>query len=661
MKNREQQPRPQHASRWQPFAALLLGLACTVPAWADDAARVIVKYRTDSTLLASAPNARAQALAVRTQTTITTQRELRPRVQLVQATGISSETLAARLAAQADVEYAVPDRVKHIRAVPNDPLFSSQWYLQQATATQAAAINAVGAWDITQGSNTIIVAVVDTGIRPEHPDLASKIVPGYDFITNPTIANDGDGRDADPSDPGDYVTQADFNNPLFNNQDCGAGVNVPVNSSWHGTQVSGIVAAATNNSTGVAGVGWNTMVEPIRVLGKCGGYDSDIIDGMLWAAGVAQVCKVYDSNNNCTTWMPTNPNPAQVLNLSLGGSGTCSAAYIDAINQITAKGVVVVIAAGNDSPGPGVGAKGDVEEPGNCPGVLAVAGLRHVGSKVGYSSFGPEVGIAAPAGNCVNSTGACLYPIVTTTNTGTTVPVSSTYSDQTNYSVGTSFSTPQAAGVAALIHAVHPGLTSAGTIQRIKNGATPFPVDPTEQACPTVDSSGMCNCTTTTCGAGMLNALGAVTDALRPEAIITAVTGAVAGQSISVPGTASTAASGHLIATYAWSITSDSGTSSSLSNASQAIATLLASAAGSVVVSLTVTDEAGKTDTTTQTITVAASSSGSGGGSGSGGSGSGGTTTSSGGGGGAVDPLGIAAIGLLGLLGYAVRRERRQR
>ncbi len=617
------------------LAALLFGLACALPAWADAPARVIVKYRADSALLASAPSTRAQALGARVQTKLTTLRELRSRVQLVTANGLGAEELASRLSAQADVEYAVPDRIKHIRAIPNDPLFAGQWHLQ---AAQPAAIHAQSAWDITQGSAATIVAVIDTGIRPEHPDLAPKLVTGYDFISVAGIANDGDARDADASDPGDYVTAADYQSPAFKDQDCGAGKNVPIASSWHGTQVAGIVGAASNNSTGVAGVSWNTRIEPVRVLGKCGGYDSDIIDGMRWAAGLT------------VSGVPANPNPAQVLNLSLGGSGTCSAAYLDAISEITAKGVLIVVAAGNES--------GAVEEPANCPGVLAVAGLRHIGTKVGYSSFGPAVGIAAPAGNCVNDAAPCLYPIVSTTNTGTTTPLTSGYSDQTNYSVGTSFAAPQAAGVAALMLAAHPGLDPAQLIQRIKNGANPFPVDPGQQSCPLTDTSGRCNCTTATCGAGMLNALGAVRDALRPAARITQVSDAIAGQAVQIGASTSNTASGRQIASYAWRIATDSGTASSLSNTNLALASLLPSAAGSVVVSLTVTDDAGLSDTTMQTIAVTT---------GDGNAtppGDGASVTpphSSGGGGGAVDPFGIATLVMLGLLGYAVRRERIQR
>ncbi|MCL2657150.1 MAG: S8 family serine peptidase [Betaproteobacteria bacterium] len=604
------------------YAALLLlalfALIATAAARAEQPARVIVKYRADSLQLASAPAQRAQTQGARTQSTITTVRELHPRVYLVQAAGISAEQLASRLAAQADVEYAVPDRIKRIRAVPNDPLYGSQWNLQ---AVQPAAINAESAWDITQGSDAIIVAVIDTGIRPEHPDFAGKLVGGYDFISSPIISGNGD-RNSDPSDPGDFVSAADFQQPAFKDQDCGAGKNVPVPSSWHGTQVAGVVGAATHNATGIASVGWNTKIAPIRVLGKCGGYDSDIIDGMRWAAGLP------------VSGVPANPNPARILNLSLGSSNACTQAYQDAINEITANGVLVVVAAGNST---------SVEEPGNCRGVLTVAGLRHNGAKVGYSSFGPEAGIAAPAGNCVNTTGGCLFPIITTTNSGTTTPADSTYTDATNFSIGTSFAAPQAAGVAALMLSIHSGLMPTQLIQYIQASASPFPVTPLFPTCPQTDSSGQCNCTATTCGAGMLNAFRAVSSALQPAALIVAPSSSEPGETLTLDGSGSSAADGYTLTSYAWKIISDGGTVSNLGNADQAVATLATSKAGSVTLSLTVTDDAGRANTTNVTIAV------------------GGPTPPSGngGGGGAVDPIGLLAVALLAGLGYAVRRERK--
>src|SRR5262249_18704579 len=141
---------------------------------------------------------------------------------------------------------------------------------------------------------------------PNHPDLAGRYVGGYDFITNAQVANDGqfttatNDRDPDPSDPGDWITAAESASDFF------AGCPI-ANSSWHGTHVAGTIGAASGNGTGVAGINWVSKILPARVLGKCGGYLSDIADAIQWSAGLS------------VPGVPNNPNPARVLNLSLGG------------------------------------------------------------------------------------------------------------------------------------------------------------------------------------------------------------------------------------------------------------------------------------------------------------------------------------------------------
>jgi serine protease len=354
-----------------------------------------------------------------------------------------------------------------------------------------------------------VVAVIDTGVRYEHPDLlwaavGGNLLPGYDMVGEVQTANDGDGRDADPSDPGDWVTQAEISQRGGTFYQC---TDSAENSSWHGTQLSGLIAALTNNGVGMAGVAPSARVLPVRVLGKCGGYDSDIIAGMRWAAGLS------------VPGVPANPTPARVINLSLGGSGSCSLAYQQAVDQITAAGAVIVAAAGNST-------GHAVSTPANCGGVIAVAGLRHVGTKVGFSSLGPEIAIAAPGGNCVNTgaNAACLYPILTTTDLGTTGPAGSSYSDSYNISVGTSFSTPLVAGVAALALSVQPALTPPQVMQLLQGTARPFPplgsisssaaapqcTAPQYNAFGTPIDQLECYCTTTTCGAGMLDAGAAI-------------------------------------------------------------------------------------------------------------------------------------------------------
>jgi len=397
---------------------------------------------------------------------------------------------------------------------PNDPYYGAgqatitptvgQWYLRSPSGDGAvSSINAEGAWSITTGKSSVVVAVLDTGIT-RHPDLDSKVLPGYDFVSDAGQANDGGGRDSDPSDPGDGVTAADVGVlPDCTTADISS-------STWHGTQTAGLIGAATNNGIGMASIGHDVMLLPLRVLGKCGGTESDVEAAMLWAAGIS------------VDGVPINVNhQAKVINLSLGGpSGSpCSAAYQDTVNQVLARGVVVVAAAGNE--GLAVGS------PANCVGVIAVAGLRHTGTKVGYSDLGNHVTISAPAGNCVNSSGACLYPLLTTSNSGKAGPANPVYTDdEFNPSLGTSFSAPLVSGTVALMFSVNPALTPAAVRDALMASARAFPFSgapPSRQtesgplvpvsACkaPTSATQGYeCYCTTSTCGAGLLDAGAAV-------------------------------------------------------------------------------------------------------------------------------------------------------
>jgi serine protease len=505
------------------------------------------------------------ALARRAHVTMAASRQLTPSMHVMHLPKIlyGADVAAALAALRADpaVAFAEVDQRRYPHAtIPDDPLFqpsgaaTGQWFMltpSTVTATSdAAATDAVSAWDITKGSSGTVIADIDTGVLFEHPDLlragfGGRLLPGYDFVsqdlnrTNGTplgtslIANDGDGWDPDPSDPGDWINAADQSNALFPSSDCPTGI-----SSWHGTRVMGILGALTNNATGVAGMTWNPYLLPVRALGKCGGYDSDILVGMQWAAGLS------------ITGVPDNPYPADIINLSLGGSGSCAnTAYPAVIATLTTMGVLVVASAGNEN--------GPVDSPANCTGVLGVAGLRNVGTKVGYSSLGQEVGIAAPAGNCVNSSGVCLRSLDTTTNSGTTVPAADTYTDQLNPNLGTSFSAPIVSGIAALMRAVNANLTPVQLIARLKSSATPFPQPAGVPACPAADSNGNgieCRCATngTQCGAGMVNALAAVTAAQRPIAAVVVPANAGAGNSVVVDAGGSAAACGRTVASYAW-------------------------------------------------------------------------------------------------------------
>jgi serine protease len=513
-------------------------------------------------------------------------------------TGESLPQTLARLRADPAVEFAEPDRLRYAQATPNDPLFTGQWYMNSAAAAAApSATDAVGAWNTTTGSNGVVIAVLDTGARYDHVDIGrggsgGKLLPGYDFVTDSIVANDGDGRDADASDPGDWVTSADTATSRF------SGCSVS-SSSWHGTRVAGIIGARTNNSAGVAGYNWNGWILPVRVLGKCAGTDSDILAALLWAAGIH------------VDGVPDNPFPAKIINMSLGAVGNCSASYQLTMNQLTALGVLVVVSAGNEG--------GPVGSPANCPGVAAIAGLRHIGTKVGFSSLGNEIALSAPGGNCVN-TGAgqpCLFSIDTTNNTGTTVPVASSYTDQLNFNVGTSFAAPIVSGIAGLMKSVNGNLGSAQLIARLREGATAFPTTsttvPTPPVCHVPVNGGdiqnsECICTTQTCGAGMANAAAAVNAALRPIAAIAVPVSVSPGQNVVLQGGGSAAACGRSLSSYAWSMVAgiSAGPPPAISGANTPTATITGLTSGSVTLRLTVTDDAGRIDTADVMVTTLA-------------------------------------------------------
>ncbi|HEX3847148.1 MAG TPA: S8 family serine peptidase, partial [Steroidobacteraceae bacterium] len=387
-------------------------------------------------------------------------------------------------------------------------------------------------------------------------------------------ANDGDGWDPDPSDPGDWINSTDQQNALFPSSDCPVG-----DSSWHGTRVSGVLGALSNNGVGVAGMTWAGFLLPVRALGKCGGYDSDIISGIQWAVGMS------------VEGVPDNPYPADIVNLSLGGSGSCPSDYQSVFDSLNAMGVLVVASAGNET--------GPVDAPANCSGILAVAGLRNVGTKVGYSSFGPEVGISAPAGNCVVTSGDCYRSIDTTTNLGATTPGANSYTSESNPNLGTSFSAPIVSGVAALMRAVNANLTPPQLIARLKASASAFP--PNSGSVPVCSSSvtangasgGECSCVTTECGAGMVDASAAVQAALAPIAAVVVPSSVAAGGNAVFDAGGSAASCGRTIAAYAWAA---SGGVTIMSGASSAQVTVMPSGTAGTL-TLTVTDSSGQTGT----------------------------------------------------------------
>jgi len=377
--------------------------------------------------------------------------------------------LANTLANNPAVEYAEPDRMLHPMRVPNDPLYIQQWHFD---VSANHGMNLPGAWDISIGSANVITAVIDTGILPGHSDfLASRILPGYDMIFDPFTANDGiataavsGDRDADPTDTGDAVVVGD----------CGAG-SAASPSSWHGTHVSGTIGAATNNGVGVAGVDWTGKILPVRALGRCGGFTSDIVDAMAWAAGIA------------VANIPNNPNPANVLNLSLGGTGSCSPLEQGIIDQIIALGKVIVVAAGN-SPS-GVHTNTNNISPANCLGVITVAAHGPSSLVASYSNLGAEVAVMAPGGEQFFNNGP--NGVLSTADGGLTAAVND---NAFLFFEGTSMATPHVAGLVALMFAVNPTLTPAQVKSALQNSVRPFV------------AAGFCANNPNSCGAGIVDA-----------------------------------------------------------------------------------------------------------------------------------------------------------
>ena len=354
----------------------------------------------------------------------------------------------AELQHHPDVAVVEPNLIRRPFMQPNDTLYVLQWYTK--------TVNLEAAWDKTTGSSKVVVAVVDTGILADHPDLAGRILPGYDFITDVTNAGDGNGWDADATDAGDETTPS---------------------SGLHGTHVAGIIGATANNSRGIAGVNWTSKVLPVRALGiNAGkGTDADIGAAIRWAAGLP------------VTGAPQNPNPARVINLSFGGTGLTSM-LSDAVADAQKAGCVVVAAAGNQSMDAGT------IYPGALPGVIAVGAITYKGARASYSNYGSTVALMAPGGD--------LNDLLPFPYDGKSWPagILSTLRVQGLWDYrlyeGTSQASPIVAGVASLLLSVNPSLTVTEVSQILTSTANP---------------SGKC---AEGCGAGLLDAGAAVAKAM---------------------------------------------------------------------------------------------------------------------------------------------------
>lgn len=374
---------------------------------------------------------------------------------------IESESLIQAIMSNPSVEYVEADVLLHPLLAPNDPRYNQQWHYFES----AGGINLPAAWPKATGSG-VVVAVLDTGIT-NHSDLNANVVPGYDFISSPQVAGDGNGRDPDPSDPGDALPPPP--SPPCVGKIC-ADPLAQSSSSWHGTHVAGTVAAVTNNAKGGSGVAYQSKISPIRVLGRGGGHISDIADGIVWASG------------GSVPHVPENGFPAEVINMSLGGAGSCSVTLQSAIDGAVARGTTVVVAAGNSN--------SEVAgfQPANCANIVSVAANDRQGNRAAYSNFGPGIDVTAPGGE----TDDAANGVLSTLNSGTTVPGNESYA----YYQGTSMAAPHVAGIVALMQSINPQPPSV-VEALLKSTARPVP-----GACP----GG--------CGAGIVDAGAAVSAAI---------------------------------------------------------------------------------------------------------------------------------------------------
>ncbi|MFJ4776837.1 S8 family serine peptidase [Streptomyces sp. NPDC088762] len=442
--------------------------AASVATPAAPVQNLIVGYKASATEASSntaaAVDAAAKGKKAGKKTTF--DRRLGTGAALVSLGGTTAPAEAANVMAQfkadPDVAYVEPDTRAYAMAVtPNDTEYAKQWDLFEPTA----GMNVPAAWDKSTGSG-VTVAVIDTGYVA-HSDVAPNVVAGYDFISDSTAARDGNGRDSNPADQGDWSAAGE----------CGTG-STASNSSWHGTHVAGTIAAATNNGKGVAGIAYNAKIQPVRVLGKCGGMTSDIVDAITWASG------------GSVAGVPANATPAKVINMSLGGSGACGTSYQNAINGAVARGTTVVVAAGNSN------SDASGFSPASCANVVNVASTNRTGDRSFYSNYGSIIDIAAPGGETRRATdtpGTITTPengILSTLNSGTTTPGAEIYKPYQ----GTSMAAPHVAGLAALLSAAKPTLTPAQIESAIKANARPL--------------AGTC---TGGCGAGLADAAATVT------------------------------------------------------------------------------------------------------------------------------------------------------
>ena len=411
--------------------------------------------------------------------------ELRP--------GQDAETALAAWEQAPGVIGVIPDIQAFPLIDPIDPRYTEQWDMHAPTTGKEGAANVSPTWGTTTGAG-VVVAVIDTG-QTNHPDLIANMPEGWgvDMIENSATARDGDGRDMNPTDEGDWSWYP---------------------SSWHGTHVAGTIGAA-QNEIGISGVAPNVSMLHVRVLGAGGGSFNDVIDGIRWAAGLTTS---WDGRPWSAFGLTDNAHPADVINMSLGGGSSCWSTLQDAISQARAAGTVVVTAAGNNFR--------DAANftPANCNDTVTVAATGRVGGLANYSNYGSSIDIAAPGGDMSRDSG-----ILSTIGTGASTLTGYSYASYQ----GTSMAAPHVAGVAALVASLHPTWGPSQIEAAIYAGVRPFPADSLR---PCVTTSETPTGNQRQCGAGLLDAVGALNMA-QPTLTITAPERLATGEGATVSAT----------------------------------------------------------------------------------------------------------------------------
>ncbi len=389
------------------------------------------------------------------------------------------------------IDAVEADDVVYTFADPSDYYFENQWTLHPASRVPGS-INLPSAWELSKGSAETVVAVIDTGILPEHVDLKGRLVEGYDFISDFEVGdnsllgqypvymqffrtNDGDGRDPDPSDPGDWVDLDDSRAMMSVGYECEVH-----DSTFHGTAIAGIIAANSDQHHGITGIDWNARILPVRVSGKCGGSRSDMVDAIRWAAGVSDPA------------LPENPNPAQVINISLGTNSSCTFAEQEAIDDARAAGAIIIAAAGNQANNLDI----IPTAPASCENVISVTAVRNDGSRSYYSNYGTMVDIAAPGGEDAANEG---LPLIVASNRGVHEPVEGSHY---KHVAGTSAAAAHVSGIVSLMIGANPDLTPHQIERLLLQSSRPFP------------ENGLFSCDQLTCGDGLADGHSAVKAAI---------------------------------------------------------------------------------------------------------------------------------------------------